>query len=52
MTAEEKKVLLIAASCLFQGVLQNKNLVQFSRIMTATVCKAHQFFSVTRAVQT
>ena len=33
MMTEEKEVLLIAASCLFQGVLQNNSLVQFSRIM-------------------
>ena len=36
MMAEEKEVLLIAASCLFQWVLQNKSLVQFSRIMKAS----------------
>ena len=36
MMTEENEVLLIAASCLFQGVLQNNSLVQFSRIMKAS----------------
>ena len=36
MMVEEKEVLLITASCLFQGVLQNNSLVQFSRLMRAS----------------
>ena len=36
MMTEENEVLLIAASCLFQGVLQNNSLVQFSRLMRAS----------------
>ena len=36
MMAEEKEVLLITASCLFQGVLQDNSLVQFFRIMKAS----------------
>ena len=36
MRTEENEVLLIAASCLFQGVLQNNSLVQFSRLMRAS----------------
>ena len=35
--AEVKEVLLIAASCLFQGILQNNSIVQFSRIMKASI---------------
>ena len=34
--AEEKEVLSITASCLFQRVLQDNSLVQFSRIMKAS----------------
>ena len=36
MMAEEKEVLLNAARCQFQRVLQNNNLAQFSRIMKAS----------------
>lgn len=34
--AEEKEVFLAVATALFQGVLQNNSLVQFSRLMKAS----------------
>ena len=36
MMTEEKEVLSIAASCQFQGILQNNSLIQFSPIMKAS----------------